>query len=62
MTWGPQMICYVCPKCGCKFKYELGLISELGDAFGKCPDCGEFGIFDHDGPYSSQDDEFEDVY
>ena len=61
MTWGPQMMCYVCPKCGQKFKYELGRMDEFGPEFGKCPKCGEMGKFDHDGPRRGEDAEFIEV-
>ncbi|MCQ2554071.1 MAG: excinuclease ATPase subunit [Clostridia bacterium] len=61
MTWGPQMMCYICPECGQKFKYELGLLNELGPEFGTCPKCGAEGKLDHDGPRRKEDEDFVEV-
>lgn len=61
MTWGPQMMCYICPKCGKKFKYELGRMQEFGPEYGLCPKCQIQGKFDHDGPKRAEDNEFEEV-
>ena len=61
MTWGPQMMCYTCPKCGHKFKYELDRMQEFGEDFGKCPKCGAEGTFEHDGPRRAADDIYEEV-
>jgi hypothetical protein len=54
-------MCYVCPKCGKKFKYELGRMDEFGPRFGECPVCGTMGKFDHDGPRNGEDAVFEEV-
>lgn len=61
MTWGPLMMCYICPKCGKKFKYEFGRMSEFGSQFGLCPVCNVEGTYDHDGARSKNDEEFEEV-
>ena len=37
MTWGAQYMCYVCEKCGKKYRYAIDLIGDYGADFGKCP-------------------------
>ena len=61
MTWGPMFMYYHCPECGKKFKYELDLMTELGEAFGTCPYCGAPGVFEKDGPRIPDDLEYEEV-
>ncbi len=61
MTWGPMFLCYHCPDCGLKFKYELGVLNADGELFGKCPVCKRKGVFDKEGPNVPEFDEYEDV-
>lgn len=61
MTWGAMYLCYECPKCGKKFRSDVGLIAELGEKFGKCPDCGAEGNLVKEGPISKEITEFEEV-
>ena len=52
---------YHCDRCGRKFKYELSLIPELGDAFGRCPVCQIPGVFECDGARIPTDSEYTEV-
>ena len=61
MTWGPSCRYYHCDLCGKKFKYELALISVMGDAFGRCPVCGTPGVYERDGARIVNDTEYEEV-
>jgi len=61
MSWGPCFMYYVCTECGKKFKYELDLLSSLGDAFGRCPECGATGVFVQDGARLPNDLDYEEV-
>ena len=49
---------YHCPSCGKKFKFQQDMIPELGDDFGRCPDCGEMGVFEHDGARTPDDSDY----
>lgn len=61
MTWGPCMFYYHCPKCNKKFSYESGRMTEFGDEFGKCPVCGEMGVYERDGARTKDDKDYEEV-
>lgn len=61
MTWGPSFMYYHCEKCGKKFKYEISLIPDFGDAFGQCPDCRIPGVFECDGARIKNDEEYEEI-
>lgn len=61
MTWGPAFMYYHCDQCGKKFKYELSLIPEMGDRFGRCPACNASGVYERDGARSVNDAEYEEV-
>ena len=61
MSWGPCFMYYHCPDCEKKFKYELGLLAELGDRFGRCPDCGAMGDFETQSARTLNDMEYEEV-
>ena len=52
---------YHCPACGKKFKFQQDMIPELGDDFGRCPDCGEMGVFEHDGARTLDDNDYSEV-
>ncbi len=52
---------YHCPRCGKKFEYALDLMVEFGDDFGKCPDCGEMGVYEYDGPRRKDDKDYFEV-
>jgi len=52
---------YHCPDCGKKFKSELGLLADLGDRFGRCPDCGAMGEFETQSARTLNDSEYEEV-
>lgn len=58
MTWGPLFLYYHCPECGMKYKYELDLLQELGDRFGRCPECAAMGIYEKEGPRIADDEEY----
>ncbi len=61
MSWGPNYMYYHCPSCGKKFKVQQDMIPELGDDFGRCPECGEMGVFEHDGAISLDDKEYFEI-
>lgn len=61
MTWGVSLMYYKCPFCGKKFKYALDLLSEFGDDFGKCPECGHMGSYEYDGPRRKDDADYFEV-
>ncbi len=61
MTWGPCFMYYHCPDCGKKFKCEVALIPELGDRFGRCPECGAEGVFEKDGARGPDDQDYFEV-
>ncbi len=52
---------YHCPDCGKKFKYELGLLAELGERFGYCPDCNVMGEFETQSARTLDDAEYEEI-
>lgn len=52
---------YHCPDCGKKFKSELGLLAELGERFGVCPDCGAMGCFEIESARIPNDMEYEEI-
>ena len=61
MSWGPNFMYYHCPSCGKKFKFQQDMIPELGDDFGRCPYCGEMGVFEHDGARTPDDNDYFEV-
>ena len=61
MSWGPCFMYYHCPDCGKKFKSELGLLAELGERFGQCPDCGAEGCFEMQSARIPNDSEYEEI-
>lgn len=61
MTWGPCFMYYHCPRCGKKFKSELGLLAALGDSFGQCPDCEIDGEFEFQNARVPNDAEYEEI-
>ena len=61
MTWGVSLMYYHCPCCNKKFEYALDLITEFGEDFGKCPDCGIMGIYEYDGPRRKDDNDYVEV-
>ena len=61
MSWGPCFMYYHCPACGKKFKSELGLLSELGEHFGQCPECGAMGEFETQSARTLDDAEYEEI-
>ncbi len=61
MTWGAQYMCYVCNKCGKKYRYATDLIADFGADFGMCPDCGSDGKLTLEGPVSPEVVEYEEV-
>lgn len=52
---------YHCPRCGKKFKSELGLLAALGDSFGQCPDCEIDGQFEFQNARVPNDAEYEEI-
>lgn len=54
-------MCYVCNKCGKKYRYAVDLIAEFGSEFGMCPDCGSEGKLTCEGPVSPEIVEYEEV-
>ena len=61
MTWGALYMYYKCPKCGKQFKYALDVMTEFGEEFGCCPDCGEMGTYIQEGARTKDDLEYEEV-
>ena len=61
MTWGPLFMYYHCPECGAKYKYELDLIQEFGESFGRCPVCEAMGEFQKEAPRVADDYEYSEV-
>ncbi len=61
MTWGAQYMCYICEKCGKKYRYAIDLIGDYGADFGKCPVCGSEGKLVCEGPVSVETQQYEDV-
>ncbi|MGN0658337.1 MAG: hypothetical protein ACI4LA_01900 [Emergencia sp.] len=61
MTWGAFYMYYQCPQCGRKFRYALDLLNEMGDQFGRCPDCGAEGTFIKEGPVSRDSMDYVEV-
>jgi len=61
MTWGALFMCYECPKCGKKFRYDLGMMAEDGPDFGTCPNCGTAGKYIKEGPVSKEIMEYEEA-
>ncbi len=55
------MMYYHCPKCGLKFDYELGSMSDFGEEFGYCPECKVPGVYEKEGARQPDDDEYVDV-
>ena len=55
MTWGALYMYYKCPKCGKQFKYALDVMTEFGEEFGCCPDCGEMGTYIKEGARTKDD-------
>ena len=52
---------YHCPRCGKKFKSELGLLAALGENFGQCPECGIDGEFEFQNARVPNDAEYEEI-
>ncbi len=52
---------YHCPACGLKFKYPLDMMADIGEDFGKCPECGSPGTYECDGPRKEDDNEYIEV-
>lgn len=61
MTWGPLFMYYECPDCGKKYKYELDLMTSLGEHFGRCPLCGAEGTFVKEAPRTAGDEDYEEI-
>lgn len=61
MTWGAFYMYYKCPKCGKKFKSELGVMEEMGKRFGQCPDCKIDSEFIKEGQKTKDDLDYEEV-
>ncbi len=61
MTWGPCFMYYHCPQCGKKFKYDVSMIPDFGDDFGKCPDCKVDGKYEFDGARVPNDCEYPEI-
>ena len=61
MTWGVSFMYYHCSSCGKKFKYALDLMTEFSNEFGMCPQCGNMGSYESDGPRKIDDAEYFEV-
>jgi len=61
MSWGVGYFYYICPECGCKFKYAIDMIAAFADDFGKCPTCGHMGTYIRDGAIGPDDADYIEV-
>ncbi len=61
MSWGPSFFYYRCAVCGKQYKYAIDLIAELGERFGRCPNCGTEGVPEKEGARTPDDLEYEEI-